>query len=519
MANILKGSFNFEYHISILNFKMDNVETRNEPLLENDNDSINQSEQFDKQNSSKIEDLSIVENQSEVTADSNLGKNSAPIRILKDSLGPFLGEIVSASYVFVDAFWISKYVGTEGNAVTVIANILDNLCRSFGFFMKEAAASHFSRLRGENRENEIPHLFSNLFSLSLIFGIVVPLIFIPLNWPLEMLFQVENKKLNREYVFPLVLSCFSICINQLLNGCLQAEGKNTIYGAFQICSALLNMCVFDPLFMGPCKLGIFGASLSTVVSEFLVQITLFGLFLSGKVFQTKIDLKLMFRKWSPETWSAVKIGISKFISHISFFIPTFFSRGYGVRCAIKEDEKAAMQYAMNLWYVGYVYSQAIYSSYLPAASYAHGKGDYKRVRSLLIVSIIYVLIWCSLSEVLILSLRNVYPRLYTDKEDLIIVTGKMIFTSYLATALMGLPYVTESTLISLELTGRCMLLSILAELVPVPLFSTLIFFSMKEKNIVTLFYMYTCNDAFAGLISLAFLIEPFIKLRRLINDS
>ena len=449
--------------------------------------------------------------------ESKLGKESAPIRILKDSFGPFLGEIVSASYVFVDAFWISKYVGTEGNAVTVIANILDNLCRSFGFFMKESAASHFSRLHGENKKEEIPHLFADLFCLCLIFGIAVPLIFIPLNWPLEKLFKVEEKKMNREYVFPLILSCFSICINQLLNGCLQSEGRNTIYGISQICSAVLNMCVFDPLFMGPCKLGILGASLSTVVSEFIVQFTLLCLFLSGKFFDTKINLSLSFQKWSPEVWPAMKIGISKFISHISFFLPTFFSRGYGVRCAATEGEKAAMQYAMNLWYFGYVYSQAIYSSYLPAASYAHGRKNYKRMLNLLIVSIIYVLIWCGFAEAIILLLRNIYPKIYTNDHELIITTGKMIFTSYLATVLMGLVYVAESTLMSLELTARCMVLSVLAELVPVPLFSTIIFFSMKKKSIVTLFYMYTCNDAFAGLISIFFLIDPILKLRKLIN--
>ncbi|KAK8852398.1 hypothetical protein M9Y10_017372 [Tritrichomonas musculus] len=450
--------------------------------------------------------------------ESKLGKDSAPLRILKDSFGPFLGEIVSASYVFVDAFWISKYVGTEGNAVTVIANILDNLCRSFGFFMKESAASHFSRLHGEGRKDEIPHLFADLFCLCLIFGVLVPLIFIPLNWPLEKLFKVEEKKMNREYVFPLILSCFSICINQLLNGCLQSEGRNFIYGISQICSAVLNMCVFDPLFMGPCKLGILGASLSTVVSEFLVQFTLFCLFLSGNFFDTKIDLKLAFKKWSPEVWPAVKIGISKFISHISFFIPTFFSRGYGVRCAANENEKAAMQYSMNLWYFGYTYSQAIYSSYLPAASYAHGRQDFKRMLNLLIVSIAYVLIWCGFAEVVILSLRNIYPKIYTNDYDLIITTGKMIFTSYLATVLMGLVYVAESTLMSLEMTGKCMILSVLSELVPVPLFSTILYFSMKnKKSIVTLFYMYTCNDAFAGLVSLFFLIDPIVKLRRLIK--
>ena len=91
------------------------------------------------------------------------------------------------------------------------------------------------------------------------------------------------------------------------------------------------------------------------------------------MFDTKIKLSLAFRKWSPEVWPSVKIGISKFFSHVSFFLPTFFSRGYGVRCAVNENEKAAMQYAMNLWYFGYVYSQAIYSSYILTASFAHGK--------------------------------------------------------------------------------------------------------------------------------------------------
>lgn len=91
------------------------------------------------------------------------------------------------------------------------------------------------------------------------------------------------------------------------------------------------------------------------------------------MFDTKIKLSLAFRKWSPEVWPAEKIEISKFISHVSFFLPTFFSRGFGVRGAVNENEKAAMQYVMNLWYFGYDYLQAIYSSYMLTASFANGK--------------------------------------------------------------------------------------------------------------------------------------------------
>lgn len=75
--------------------------------------------------------------------------------------------------------------------------------------------------------------------------------------------------------------------------------------------------------------------------------------------------------------------------------------------------------------------------------------NYKRMLNLLIVSIVYVLVWCGLAESVILLPCNVYPKIYTVDNQLIITTGKMIFTSYLVTVVMGLVYVAESTLMSL----------------------------------------------------------------------
>jgi Na+-driven multidrug efflux pump len=167
----------------------------------------------------------------------------------------------------------------------------------------------------------------DLIRLTLLFGTIVPSVCLPTTKATARWLGASEEivSMGFDYVVP-ILSCSIISQNYLLLcGCLQSEGRSMIFGASQITTSLLNMLVFDPLFLFGFHLGNLGASIGTVLSEFIPAATLMILFFRGK-FGTKPKIGMFFKRPSPHMLTALKIGFAQFLFQISVGIPALSNR-------------------------------------------------------------------------------------------------------------------------------------------------------------------------------------------------
>lgn len=107
---------------------------------------------------------------------------------------------------------------------------------------------------------------------------------------------------------------------QVCCGFLQSEGLSWIYGICQICSLVLNMICFDPLFLVALKMPIWGASLASIISSFLPMTVLMILIFKGK-FSVKPTFKMFSNKFTSETKSALKQGLTTLVIFLSGNLP------------------------------------------------------------------------------------------------------------------------------------------------------------------------------------------------------
>lgn len=460
---------------------------------------------------------SINQNNDDEEVQDALGKHSPFKTILLTSIGPFIAELAGAANSIVDSIWISKTNGEEGLAALSLCSLLDTIARAFGMFMSVAASSQLSHLRGKKKYDDINQVFADLFRTCFVIGLIVPGIMIPVISPTLKFFGAEGNvfKLGYDYLIPLLSGSVVTCINLLLCGMLQSEGRSFLYGCVQVSTFIMKMLIFDPLLMIVCKLGLTGAGLATVVSE-LIPAVVVGIFIIIGKFQIKISILNLKSGICKYTLKAYKVGLTQLISHLCFNIPSFFSRKYVSECATQSgaytDALAAYNVVLRIWQIPASYAIALSIGFLPSASYAIGAHLPKRVISLVTWTLLLGFCWCSFSELILLLFAKSIATIFGRSDIYIDLATKMIRVSYMLCCTMGIQYVSMSLLQSMQLNVQSIVLSFLTQLMPVPLFSTLIYFIDKTHSIVTLMFMYSANDLFSFVVSIMFMIYPSIKL-------
>ena len=149
----------------------------------------------------------------------------------------------------------------------------------------------------------------------------------------------------------------------------------------QTSSLILNMCVFDPLFLLGFKMGTPGAAYSTVISQFLPSIFVLYFYFRGK-YGVKPELKMIFRKFSSGTIPAMRVGISQLIANLSRSIPSIFLRKFMGMCAENmpdatfEDAAVGFNAVTRIFGITDSVRLASCMSYLPAGSYAFSRKRY-----------------------------------------------------------------------------------------------------------------------------------------------
>lgn len=455
----------------------------------------------------------------------SFGMRSPFMTILYQSIGPFGAEIVGASYGIVDTYWISRYVHDAGNAAMVFGSLADQICRAFGMFMSTAASSKLSFLRGESRHGEIPQVFADLIKVTLLLCLLCPGILLPLIKPMMNFFDLEGsvRDCTNDYLFLAISGSPCTILNLFFCGAVQSEGRTLLYGSMQITSFVLNMAVFDPLFIGILDMGMKGAALSNILSDAIPMLILAILFIFKKL-DTQCTMADLCRcKCSPHTCEAVKVGFTQFVSHICFSLPSFFSRKY-LEISANESSNptklmAGLNPSMKFWYLPGCYAVALSIAILPCISYALGRKDGKRVKALLFIGLFMSLLWCSIFEVFMFFLRKYYAMIFTKDTELIDIISKFLLYSYIACAVMGIEMVCASFVQAMKYAVLATVLSILTRFVPVPLFGTLLFYIKKSKDIYRVLLMYPCADVFSCFVGLLFIIYPFTKVNKVCQES
>ena len=286
-----------------------------------------------------------------------------------------ISMLITNIYNMADTFFVSKISLSASGATGIVFSVMAIL-QAFGFMIGHGSGSNISRALGA-KKNEKASIFSSsaillAFSIGLIIGIL-GLIFLE---PLMYLLGSTDTILEyaKGYALFILLAGPGFTCGCVLNNILRYEGKATYAMVGLTLGGILNM-ILDPIFIFGLDMGIYGAGLSTLISQYISMIILFMPFLRGQT-----SSKLMPRYISKEVGTYTNICFTGSSSLCRQGLNSLTTTILNIMCKPYGDAAiAAMSIVSRIGNLMYSFALGVAQGFQPVASFNYGSKDYKRV--------------------------------------------------------------------------------------------------------------------------------------------
>ena len=199
-----------------------------------------------------------------------------PVRKLVCTLaGPtILSMLITSFYNMADTFFVGKINTQATGAVGVVFSMMA-IIQAIGFFFGHGSGNYISRKLGSGEMEEAEKMSAVGFFSAFIAGIVLMaagLIFVkPLAYALGSTDTILPYTIS--YLGIILLGAPAMTSSLVLNNQMRFQGS-AFYAMIGIVSGAVLNIILDPVLIFSCNLGITGAALATVISQYISFILL-----------------------------------------------------------------------------------------------------------------------------------------------------------------------------------------------------------------------------------------------------
>lgn len=249
-----------------------------------------------------------------------LGTEKIGNLIRKFSIPCVISMLVNSLYNIVDQIFIGQGVGMLGNGATNVVFPLSILALAFSLMFGDGASAYLSLKLGEKKKDEAAKGVVNGVILTMIFSLLltsIALIFLP---QLLNVFGCTDDLRPYAMGYGRIISIGLpfVMIGTTLNSIIRSDGSPKYSMASMVLGAVLNIAL-DPLFIFVLHMGVEGAALATIISQFasfVLNIAYIKRFKSITINRKSVKLEISVVK------KVVLLGISSFITQMSFVFLT-----------------------------------------------------------------------------------------------------------------------------------------------------------------------------------------------------
>ena len=247
-----------------------------------------------------------------------LGTEKIGKLVRKFSIPCIISLVVNALYNIVDQIFIGQGVGYLGNGATNVVFPLTIIGLAFALMFGDGASAYLSLKLGEKKKQEAAKGVGNGIAMAIIISILfcaITLIFLP---QLLNLFgctdALRDYAMGCGWIIAIGLP-FSM-IGTTLNSIIRADGSPKFAMASMVAGAVLNI-ILDPIFIYVFHMGVEGAAIATIFSQFVT-------FILNALYMRKIKTIQFSKETLKLKFSIVRrvaaLGISSFITQMTFVI-------------------------------------------------------------------------------------------------------------------------------------------------------------------------------------------------------
>lgn len=383
-----------------------------------------------------------------------------------------LAQVVNLLYNIVDRIYIGNMAEIGDTALAglgLCAPIL-TLIAAFSSFVSGGGAPLAAKALGEGNIERARKILNNGFVMLCSFAVVLGLIAYFAQAPLLRLIGASDNTYGyaSDYLSVYLIGTLFVQISVGLNTFLTAQGKSGVAMLSVVLGAALNIGL-DPVFIFSLNMGIKGAAVATVISQFASSV-----FVLAVLFNKKTTLHLDIKYMKPEAkilGAIFGLGLAPFVMAATESVIGFVLNGrlkyYGdlqgegmgdmhVSCL------AVLQSVMMLITVPI---QGFTQGVTPILSFNYGAKNVKRLKKAYFITLGVCWAYCSLSAVIMMTCPHVFGRMFTYKEELLALTDKYLPVFVGGMLIFGIQRACQTTFVAVTEAKISLFIAILRKII------------------------------------------------------
>lgn len=189
--------------------------------------------------------------------------------ILKLAVPTIISMLITSIYNMADTYFVS-HISTEASAAVGVTYSIMAMIQAIGFTLGMGSGTYVSRLLGMKDYDKAKRTVSTAFFSALIFGILLCIGTLPfLEKFVTLLGAIDAIKPQAiEYAQYILIGAPFMAASFVLNNQLRAQG-NALFSMIGIGSGTILNIFLDPIMIFKMNMGIGGAALATIISQFI----------------------------------------------------------------------------------------------------------------------------------------------------------------------------------------------------------------------------------------------------------
>lgn len=370
-----------------------------------------------------------------------LATEPIPKLLLRYSIPAIISMLVATLYNVIDRIFIGNIpeVGTLSMAGLGITLPIVSIINAFGMLLAVGGATTIALRQGEGLHHELDKILGNVFSLTIIFGIIITGFSLTFSTEILTLFGASSTSLPyaQEYLDIILLGATFSLFGSVFSYLIRGDGSPRFSAILMITGCVLNI-ILDALFIYLFGLGIKGAAIATVISQLATTVIGLYYYLSGHSHIKFKALNLRIR-WT-YIKSIIAIGLAPFATQLASSLVQVLANTqlatYGGDLAV--GAMATIMSAMMIFGMPIV---GITTGSQPIISYNYGAKEYKRVEATMRLSFAVVTGILAVGWVCVMLFPTQIVSIFNSDVDLLAVTVDGMRKTLLTFPLLGISYV------------------------------------------------------------------------------
>ena len=391
----------------------------------------------------------------------DFSKGSMARNVVTMAIPMTMAQLVNILYSVVDRMYLGHIPGSGqlelaglGLSLPIISIIMGfaNLCGMGG-----GPLCSIHRGRGEDKEAE--RVLGNSFVLLVIFGVGIPLLFLPFREPLLYFFGASNATYPyaQEYITIYLLGTPFVMVGLGLNPFINAQGFARRGMMTVLLGAVVNI-VLDPVLIFGFDLGIRGAAWATVIAQALSAAWVLK-FLTGRKAILRLRTDCMPLAW-PRVRRILGLGLSGFFVNLTNSLvqvvcnKTLFFYGGDLYVSV-------MTVINSIREVTFMGVPGITNGAQPVLGYNYGAECYQRVRQGIRFTVAATVGYAALIWAAAMLVPGVLIRIFNDGPELLAAGIPAMRIYFCMFVVMSLQMVSQAIYVALGRSKSAIFFSLL----------------------------------------------------------